>query len=105
MPRTNRPSRVDANQKDIVGSLRRMGCNVLHLHAVGHGCPDILVGYHGYNVLMEIKAEGGKMTGDEIVFNQTWRGQVAIVRNIDDAMECLSRNCLQVDANKNDRYP
>jgi len=47
--------RVDANQKEIVKALRDRGASVLHLHQVGGGCPDILVGYAGYNFLIEIK--------------------------------------------------
>ena len=49
------PARVDANQPVIVAALRAIGATVQHLHAVGQGCPDILVGYDGVNFLMEIK--------------------------------------------------
>ena len=37
-------SRVDSNQPEIVATLRGMGCSVQHLHAVGKGVPDLLVG-------------------------------------------------------------
>ena len=39
--------RVDNNQTQIVKALRDMGCTVEHLHAVGKGCPDIIVGFKG----------------------------------------------------------
>lgn len=86
MPRTNRPSRVDANQAEIVLAFRRMGCSVLHLHSVGHGCPDLLIGVHGRNKLVEIKSGNGKLTADEEDFRNTWRGQCVIIRTVNDAV-------------------
>jgi len=50
---------VDANQSDIVTALRGAGCSVCLLHAVGKGCPDLLVAYHGRLVLMEIASAYG----------------------------------------------
>ena len=38
-----RAPKVDANQSAIVSALRRVGCEVLSLAAVGNGCPDLLV--------------------------------------------------------------
>ena len=62
-PRT--AAKVDANQADIVAALRRIGATVQCLHQVGHGCPDLLVGWHGENILLEVKMPGGDMTPDE----------------------------------------
>lgn len=39
------PKKSDSNQKDIVDALRRMGCFVFSLHAVGKGCPDLLLAH------------------------------------------------------------
>ena len=36
-------ARVDGNQTAIVAALRKAGCNVLSLAAIGRGCPDLLV--------------------------------------------------------------
>jgi len=59
--------RVDNNQVQIVKALRDMGCTVEHLHAVGKGCPDIVVGFKGKNLLLEIK-DGDKkvLTPDQV---------------------------------------
>ena len=90
-----RSARVDANQKEIVADLREIGATVLHLHGVGKGCPDILVGYRGVNVLMEIK-DGKKMpsqrktTHPQDGFFATWRGAAIIVRSSDEAIEALT---------------
>jgi hypothetical protein len=39
-----RASKVDANQREVVAALRGAGASVQLLHAVGEGCPDLLVG-------------------------------------------------------------
>ena len=54
-----RKARVDANQADVVSTLRAIGCTVQHLHAVGQGCPDIVAGRNGFNWIIEIK-DGSK---------------------------------------------
>ena len=83
------PKRVDANQPDIVAGLRAVGASVLHLHAVGHGCPDVLVGHYGCNYLFEIKGPKGRLTGVQQVWYDLWRGQVAVVRSLEDALAIM----------------
>jgi hypothetical protein len=81
--------RTDANQPEIVQALRDIGASVQDLHIVGKGCPDILVGWRGVNYLMEIKTDTGKLNQREKVWHADWRGQVATVRTIDEALEVL----------------
>jgi DNA-binding NarL/FixJ family response regulator len=40
----HRAAKVDANQTEITAALRQMGATVQHIHTVGKGCPDLLVG-------------------------------------------------------------
>ena len=54
--------KVDSNQTRVVKALRELGATVQHLHAVGKGCPDLLVGYKGSNYLLEVK-DGEKRDG------------------------------------------
>lgn len=88
------PKRVDANQPDIVRLFRQMGCSVLILSEVGKGCPDICVGYHGQNFLVEIK-DGSKplskqkLTPDERKFFAEWRGHVEVIRSVDDVIRFI----------------
>lgn len=87
-------ARVDANQPQIVAALRKMGASVLHLHQVGNGCPDILVGFRSKNALVEIKdgskpPSARKLTKDEAVFHAEWRGQVAVINSVDEAIEFI----------------
>ena len=89
MPR--RAAKVDSNQKEIVAALRGAGATVQHLHTVGQGCPDILVGYRSRNYLMEIK-DGAKppskqkLTPDEEEWHAAWKGDVQVVRNAGEAL-------------------
>lgn len=84
---------VDANQPEIVKALRKLGCTVLMLHQLGKGCPDILIGFRGKNLLAEIKDSSKvpskrRLTTDEKEFHDMWRGQVAVIESIEDAI-CL----------------
>jgi len=89
-----RAARIDANQREIVRALRKVGASVQHLHAVGQGCPDLLVGFRNVNYLMEIK-DGKKspsrrrLTDAEVQWRFLWRGQYALVESVDDALKAI----------------
>lgn len=89
-----RASKVDRNQSEIVTMLRTVGCTVQLLHTVGQGCPDLLVGYRGVNLLLEVKdgelpPSGRKLTEPEADWHRDWRGQVITVCNVREAMEAV----------------
>ncbi len=90
-----RAARIDATQKEIVAYLREHGCTVQHLHQVGGGCPDLLVGYaHNgkpFNVLLEVKDVGKeeKLTPQQVIWHAGWRGQKAVVSNKDQALQVV----------------
>lgn len=86
-----RAAKVDDNQKQIVKTLRDMGCSVQHLHAVGAGCPDLLVGYKGFNILLEVKdgkksPSQQKLTPDQVLWHRDWRGTVEVVNSSEQAI-------------------
>jgi hypothetical protein len=87
-----RAARVDDNQGDIVAALRKMGCSVQPLHTVGQGCPDILVGYDGLNLAIEIK-DGQKvpsaqsLTDAQQIWHHRWMGQVVIIGSPEEACQ------------------
>jgi len=78
--------KVDNNQTQVVKAFRDLGATVQHLHAVGKGCPDIVVGFKGKNLLLEIK-DGDKkvLTPDQVNWHKLWKGQVNVVTSVDDA--------------------
>ncbi len=89
-----RAAKIDSNQKEIVKVMRQMGASVLHLHGVGKGCPDALVGRAGKNLLVEIK-DGSlapskqRLTPDEQRFHDTWAGQVAVITSVKEAVDLV----------------
>jgi len=86
-----RAAKVDVNQPALVAEIRALGWTVQHLHSLGQGCPDILVGAKGKNYLLEIKNPeyDGKLTADEQDWHDSWRGQVAVVETIEDILEVV----------------
>lgn len=91
-------SRVDSTQADITRALRAIGATVVPLHMVGKGCPDLLVGFRGETILLEVKPPKGKRTirkgeeGDaQRKFHETWRGGcLRIVHTPDEAIAVLN---------------
>ena len=79
--------RVDKNQSEIVSALRKAGRSVTVLSGQGTGFPDLVVGYQGRNYLLEVKAPKGKITPEQVTFVEEWRGQMAIVRTAEHALE------------------
>ena len=83
-------ARIDANHADIVATLRALGASVQSLASVGDGCPDLVVGWRGRNVLLEIK-DGAKspsrrrLTADERRWHASWSGEVAVVATVEQA--------------------
>ncbi len=87
-------ARIDTNQNEIVQALRAVGASVAITSMVGHGFPDIVVGYRQRNYLIEIK-DGSKppskrrLTSDEQEFFDLWRGSVFVANNSDEALEII----------------
>jgi hypothetical protein len=49
----------------------------------------LLVGYRQGNYLLEVKSSGGTLTDDERCWQQFWRGHVAVVRSIVEALAAV----------------
>lgn len=89
-----RAAAVDANQPEIVAALRGVGATVQLLHKVGKGCPDLAVGWRGWNYFLEVK-DGTKppsarvLTDDQVEWHGGWKGQVAVVKSVDEALQAI----------------
>ena len=67
--------RTDANQAEIVKTLREAGADVYDLSKVGKGIPDLLVTFNGETILMEVKRDAkAKFTADQLKFIAKWKG-------------------------------
>jgi len=87
-----RAAKVDINQKEIVAYLRKIGASVAVMSAVGQGFPDLVVGWRGRNYMIEVKQAKGKLTEDQYTFAGHWKGQIAVVRCVNDACDLLGIN-------------
>ena len=76
----------DANEGEIVKALRDIGCDV---HSLDQPL-DLLVGYRGRNYLIEVKMPKGKLTEGQQEFSETWRGQFAVVRSPEQAIQVVT---------------
>lgn len=90
-----RAAKIDANQNEIVNALRKTGCTVQILSNVWKGCPDLVVGFSGLNLMMEIKdgakpKSSQKLTVDQVKWHQDWNGAVVVVNSIDQALQAVS---------------
>ena len=85
---------VDQNQLEIVSVLRSVpGC---HVEIIGRPV-DLLVGYKGRTILMEVKLPKGprggdpsELTDDQVRFFHAWRGGwLSVVRSGNEALLVL----------------
>ena len=90
-----RAAKIDANHGDVVDALRSMGASVQPLHTMGGGVPDLLVGWRGINLLVEVK-DGAKrpsartLTTDQVEWHRAWRGApVIVVTDVDSAVNAM----------------
>lgn len=90
-----RAAKVDNTQAEITKALRDIGAKLQMLHTVGKGCPDLLVGWRGRNILLELKSGtrpcDKSLTNDQILWHHTWPGQVAVVGSVEEAVEAVIR--------------
>lgn len=84
-------AKVDANQGEIVETLRLAGYTVCLMHAVGRGFPDLLVSKSGTDKmwLLEVKTKSGKLTKPEKEWIAAWDAPVHIVRSPEEALQAV----------------
>ena len=83
-----RAARRDKNESEIVAALVKAGATVVPLSAAG--CPDLLCGFRGSTFLLEVKAEKGRLTPDQLAWHKAWEGYpVKVVRSVDDALQAI----------------
>lgn len=91
---------VDANQSAIVEEFRKRGASVATTHREGKGFPDLVVGFQGVNLLVEVKdgdkpPSAQKLTEPEQDWHDAWRGQVCVVNDVCQ-VEPLLRACREM---------
>jgi len=93
---SRRAAKVDDNHAAVVVALRKCGAFVQSLAATGNGCPDLLIGYQGKTLLLEIKdgkkpLSAQKLTPEQEQWHANWRGgRLAVVNSIELAIKELN---------------
>ena len=92
-------TRADADQGAIVRLLRRAGASV---SVIGHPL-DLLVGWQGVTLLVEVKQAAGPRGGtsqsgqrlreSQAKFVESWRGSPPLVVSAGDALAVISAEC------------
>ena len=87
-------ARTDGNQAVIAAALRQIGASVAACHAVGKGFPDLCVGWQRGTYLLEVKdpskpIRDQRLTPAQVEFHATWRGHVAVVKTVREALEAI----------------
>ena len=78
--------KVDKNQKQVVKELRGLGFSVALTHMVHKGFPDFVVGFHGLNILVELKSKNGTLTKQESEFIDSYKGEVTVAYSTNDVI-------------------
>lgn len=91
-----RAARRDANEASIVSALERVGASVQRLNH--EGVPDLVVGFRGATMLIEVKmplgVKGGSanrvLTPDQARWWTAWRGsRPIVVRSVAEALTAI----------------
>ena len=81
----------DDGERAIIEALEAAGATVQQLS--GGGIPDLLVGYGKRTVLLEVKSEGGSLTGLQAMWLAWWSGgPVAVVSTPGEALAAVGAN-------------
>ena len=84
MPRL--AARKDANHDEIAEAFQRLGWYWKDTYQLGLGFGDGVACRPWVNVIVEIKADGGRLTRAEREFRATWLGPYEVVKSLDDVL-------------------
>jgi hypothetical protein len=88
-------ARTDTNHTLVVNAFRDCYCSVQSLASIGAGCPDLLVGCDGVNLIVEVK-DGNrapskrKLTPEQEIWHNAWRGSVHVVHSVQAALDLIA---------------
>ncbi len=91
-----RAAKVDENQGDLVDKIRSMGVSVAITSGAHDGFTDLVIGFGGITVLVEVK-DGSKeparrkLTPQQVTFHQSFKGAITVIENEEQAIELVRR--------------
>lgn len=81
--------KTDSSQKNIIAEMRQIGIQAIVTNG-GKRFPDVLCGWAGQWILLEIKELGGALSRGQLRFLADSRGPVAIVIGSDAAIQAVT---------------
>jgi len=99
-----RACKLDRNHAEIVEGLAAIGAKVQSLAPMGGGVPDLLAGFRGFNILLEVK-DGSlppsqrQLTKAEAQWHATWLGQRAVVHSVLEAQIVVINHAVRCEEN------
>lgn len=93
-----RAGKVDANQAPAVLALRELdGCEVDSLASLGGGIGDLLIGYDGALMIVEMKDGDDKtLTPAQVKWHRRWRGfPVYVAHSIEELLAIVKGTSLR----------
>jgi len=79
----------DTSEREIITTLETVG---MHVHQLDRPV-DLVAGYRGLNYLIEVKTGKAKPNAEQAEFIETWRGQVVVLRDAQEAMDWCVEVC------------
>ena len=85
----------DANHSEIVAALQEYGVSVIDTSHIGRGFPDLMLGWYGQTLMMEIKnpkTQYGRrgLNKNQMRWKEDWKGgPYAVVSTVDGAMAAV----------------
>lgn len=78
-------TRTDANEKEIIRALEKIGAHVYRIKKP----LDLLVCYRGWTGLLEVKTDKGVLTMQQKQFLAAWPGYARIVSSVSEAIDAV----------------
>ena len=91
-----RAAKIDDNQNDLVELIRAMGVSVAITSAAHDGFTDLVIGFGGVTVLVEVK-DGAKepsrrkLTPPQKIFHGSFKGAITVIESEQQAIELVKR--------------
>jgi hypothetical protein len=80
-----RAARTDSNQHELVEALKKIGARCYYIKEP----VDLLVGFRGRSIALEVKALGKPLTQAQRTFFETWPGEASLCHTIDEAISAV----------------
>ena len=80
-----RAARTDNNQHELVEALKKIGARCYYIKEP----VDLIVGFRGRTLLLEVKGEGKRLTQAQDEFIKTWPGEIHVCHDITEAISAV----------------